>query len=76
MNLHPGGMRRFHIERDEDESGVSGTGRVAEGVQFHDGQCALKWLTHINSLAIYPDAAAVEVIHGHKGKTRVVWDDA
>jgi len=64
-------MKCFVLNRAIDESGVSGTGIVAEGVIFSDGQVALKWLTHINSLAIYPDLASVEAIHGHGGKTRV-----
>ena len=35
-------MKLFQLHRHEDESGVSGTGIVAEGVQFSDGKCALK----------------------------------
>lgn len=30
-------MRLFKLHRDADETGVSGTGVVAEGVEFHDG---------------------------------------
>lgn len=75
MDLSPGGMRRFHLDRTQDATGVSGTGRIAEGVQFHDGQCALKWLTSVNSVAIYPDIYAVNTIHGHDGQTHIVWDD-
>ena len=32
-------MRRFLLERVEDSSGVSGTGGVAEGVQFTTRAC-------------------------------------
>lgn len=68
-------MRRFHLQRDADVTGVSGTGKVAEGVRFTDGSAALKWLTEINSLVIYPSIDNVEKIHGHGGQTKLIWDD-
>lgn len=68
-------MRRFHLQRDEDASGVSGTGLVAEGVQFSDGTCALRWLTATASTALYASADDVVTIHGHEGRTRLVWAD-
>jgi len=38
-------MRRtFVLHRDEDVSGVSGTGVVAEGVVFSDGAVVVRWL--------------------------------
>jgi len=67
--------RRFALERDEDETGVSGTGRVAYGVQFSDGSVALRWSTEWTSTAVYAGMADVEHIHGHNGMTRVVWLD-
>ena len=64
---------RFHLERDEDESGVSGTGIVAEGVVFTDGTAVLRWRTKpYASTAVYASLAELEHIHGHGGKTRVV----
>jgi len=30
-------MKTFDMVRNADESGVSGTGKVLEGVVFHDG---------------------------------------
>lgn len=72
---HSETVRRFALERHHDESGVSGTGRVAVGVEFSDGQAILKWLTHVNSLSVYPNIEALEKIHGHDGKTQVVWLD-
>src|SRR4051794_16547249 len=35
---------RFELHRDQDISGVSGVGVVAEGVAFTDGTVALRWL--------------------------------
>ena len=68
-------MRRFHLQRNEDESGVSGTGIIAQGVQFFDGTCAMKWITATSSVAFYQSIEDLEVIHGHGGKTVVVWED-
>ena len=67
--------RRFHLERDVDDTGISGTGRVAEGCQFTNGWVSLTWLTEWTSVVFYPSIHAVEFIHGHRGKTRIVWDD-
>lgn len=68
-------MRRFYLVRDQDLTGVSGTGIVAGGVQFPSGWIALSWFTAVTSMAFYPDIASVEQIHGHGGATRVVWLD-
>lgn len=65
--------RAFRLERDEDESGVSGTGIVAHGVQFADGQCVLWWPNH-HSIAVYPSVSALVAIHGHNGKTRLEFE--
>lgn len=69
---HP---RRFILVRDEDITGVSGTGVVAQGCLFGTGWVALTWLTAVNSLVFYPDIANVAAIHGHGGSTRIVWLD-
>jgi hypothetical protein len=65
-------MRLFQLLRIEDESGVSGTGVVAQGVCFDDGTCVMRWLTKIASTAFYESLTQLEAIHGHGGKTRVV----
>ena len=66
-------LRVFELLRDEDPSGVSGVGRVAVGVVFPSGKVALEWLGSHNTLGIYDDLARVEYIHGHGGKTRIVF---
>lgn len=72
-------MRVFHLWRRVDESGISGTGRVAEGVEFSDGRCVLAWLAGPKnahrSICVYDSISDVKAIHGHKGSTRVVWED-
>lgn len=41
----PEGMRGFTMRRENDVSGVSGTGTVLEGVQFSTGVVVIHWLT-------------------------------
>lgn len=67
--------RRFALRREEDETGVSGVGIVAVGVEFADGRCVLRWRTEKTSTACYDSISDVEAIHGHNGKTRIEWVD-
>jgi len=69
-------MRRFRLLRNEDATGISGTGYIAEGVEFSTGKCALAWLTKYSSVALYDNIATLEAIHGHGGKTLIEWEDA
>ena len=62
-------MRRFELDRLEDATGISGTGVVAEGVEFYDGTVAMRWRTGTASVAFYDSLSDVEVIHGHQGRT-------
>lgn len=68
-------MRQFYFFRKEDESGVSGTGFVAEGVVFENGKCVVAWLTEHTSVCVYDHIETVEKIHGHGGKTLLAWED-
>jgi hypothetical protein len=67
--------RRFQLRRDEDETGVSGTGTVAEGVEFTSGMVAMTWLSPHRCVNVYESIKTVEQLHGHGGKTVVVWLD-
>jgi hypothetical protein len=69
--------RAFHLVRDTDVTGVSGTGVVAEGVAFSDGTVALRWLSAWPTSVVFHDRGveAVEAVHGHDGATRIVWQD-
>jgi hypothetical protein len=64
----------FHLLRYEDESGVSGTGWVAEGAVFSNGWVVLISPTGTTSLSFYESIDAVEAVHGHGGLTRIVFD--
>ena len=67
-------MRRFKLVRSIDVSGVSGTGIVAEGVIWHDGQVTLSWYGQYHSIEAHPSIQQIRKLHGHKGSTKVVWD--
>lgn len=71
-------MRRFELHRFEDETGISGVGVVAEGVELSSGVVVLQWLTEWPTSVVFHDRGveSVEAIHGHNGKTRIVWLDS
>lgn len=68
-------LRSFKLRRKVDVSGVSGTGDVAEGVEFHDGQCVLSWFGQYHSVSVWPSVKDVVAVHGHDGATEVIWND-
>jgi hypothetical protein len=68
-------MILFKLVRDEDVSGVSGTGVVAEGVKFTDGRVALRWFGQHSSIVLWESVEDMMVVHGHGGTTKVQWVD-
>jgi hypothetical protein len=68
-------VRSFKLRRLADETGVSGTGIVAEGVEFTNGEATMSWLTKFRSIGVYPSVKTLMDIHGHGGKTVLEWDD-
>lgn len=85
-------MRRFHLQRDVDVTGVSGVGVVADGVEFGKpldimwpdgaktslpaGWVRVVWRGERPSTVLWASARVAEEIHGHNGATRLVWLDA
>ena len=68
-------MRPFVLVRDEDPTGISGTGVVAEGIEFSDGVVVLRWCVGENrSTVVWASIDAARAIHGHDGRTRVVFE--
>jgi hypothetical protein len=67
--------RRFNLVRSIDKSGVSGTGVVAQGVEFPDGFVLMRWLGQIRSVSIFNSIDEVDEIHGHQGCTKILWVD-
>ena len=68
-------MKRFLLYRDSDDTGISGTGVVAEGVVFTDGTAVMRWVSEHTSTAVYRTVKDIETIHGHNGATKLVWID-
>jgi hypothetical protein len=76
----PLGLRTFCIERQDDESGISGTGLVLEGVVFSTGLTVIHWLTPppFGSTSIWTSFEQFMSIHvgpHPTNNTRVIWDD-
>lgn len=65
--------RLFVLRRTEDVGGVSGVGDVAEGVVFSDGTAVIRWTSVHRSTAVYADIDELAAIHGHDGRTKVVF---
>lgn len=65
-------FKEFYLQRNEDESGISGTGIVARGIVMPSGKAVLEWQTFHTSLCIYQNITDVEAIHGHNGKTLLI----
>lgn len=71
------GPRPFVLVRHTDVSGVSGTGVVAQGVEFADGTVALRWLSDWPTSVVFHDRGmdAVRAVHGHSGATEIRYTD-
>ena len=70
--IHP---RRFTLVRDHDPTGVTGTGHVADGVQWPDGTATVRWASDRASTVHWDRIEDAIAIHGHGGATRIVWTD-
>lgn len=81
-NLKP---KTFHVIRQADESGVSGTGKVIDGIVWANGWTQIFWRTDLDivkrgnsSITFFESFDAFEKIHisSHPtNKTIIVWDD-
>lgn len=71
-------MRTFTVERGNDESGISGTGVVMQGVEFDDGKVLIRWCTDPSSIVYWETFADLWKIcvEGHPTNNTVVkWSD-
>lgn len=69
-------MRCFTLHRIDDETGVSGTGVVAWGVEWPDGSVSMRWLGETASFVNYEGGVEhVRAVHGHHGKTVINFRD-
>ena len=68
-------MKLYVLERDEDHSGVSGIGVIADVAEFPNGWCAVSFRpgnADVSNGIWYSSLADVDRIHGHGGSTRLV----
>jgi len=68
---HSGQPRTFHLQRNEDWNGISGTGQVAIGFEF-DHITVMQWLDSEGGTFWYDSPAQIERIHGHEGRTLII----
>ena len=73
-------MRTFEMIRGADESGVSGTGKVLEGVIFSDGPCIIRWVTELNGRSesrfdSFASFASIHVTSHESNQTKIVFSD-
>lgn len=55
--------RRFYMERIKDETGVSRTGRVLEGVLWQNGEVTVQWRPPLSTFGFYHSLNEFETIH-------------
>lgn len=65
--------RLFHLVRQSDISGVSGTGVVAIGTEYPNGKCTISWLHEVSCIGVYDSMSQLITIHGHEGRTTVAY---
>ena len=60
-------MRTFEMHRKNDETGISGTGKVLEGVEFSNGKVAVSWTgsnrVKAQSVGVYDSMEDFKEIH-------------
>ena len=69
-------MRMYYLCRNEDVSGTSGIGHIAEIAEFDDGSVVVRWIgtmnrTGITSTTVFSSMEDLLKIHGHEGRTGV-----
>jgi hypothetical protein len=67
-------MRVYYLRRDEDVSGNSGCGRVAQVAEFDDGTAVLHWNLGANASGVastetFSSISDLLQIHGHHGRS-------
>jgi hypothetical protein len=67
-------MRVYYLRRDEDISGNSGCGRVAQVAEFDDGTTILHWNLGANqsgvaSTEVFGSVSDLLRVHGHNGRS-------
>lgn len=64
--------------REKDETGVSGTGKVLEGVQWSNGMVTTHWFGKFESLNVYKsidDFVTIHIKSHPTNNTKLIWGD-
>lgn len=69
--------RRFWLSRTKDETGISRTGRVLEGILLQSGKVVAEWRPPMCSIGIYNSMDEFLNIHVrcHPSCSEIVWLD-
>lgn len=66
-------FKLYILQRDHDDSGVSGTGHVGHAVVMPNGLCIVSFrvelATSVTACTVYQSFEDAVKIHGHGGKT-------
>lgn len=78
--------KTFKLKRIEDLTGTSGTGVVAQGQVLADGRAVMTWIVAANladgskrvikTTTQYETWQDIVLLHGHSGRTVLIWDDS
>lgn len=70
-------MKRFQLNRWDDESGISGTGVVLRGVIMPSGKVVIEWREPMTTITIYENIDMFRKIHvdSHPGCSEIQWID-
>ncbi len=73
-----GGSSTFKLVREEDITGISGTGIVAEGCYFYALKShpvvVIQWNTEYATTCWFNSLEDLDRIHGHDGRTKIIMD--
>lgn len=65
-------LKKFHLIREVDVTGVSGTGKVMESVELFNGAIVSSWISDFPSQTWHQNIFADLEIHGHGGNSKFV----
>jgi hypothetical protein len=74
-------IRTFELIRTDDETGISGAGKVLEGTVFSDGECVVRWIAPTSpghSTTIFHSFGLFMSIHvapHPDNKTKIIFSD-
>jgi len=71
-------LRRFYLQRSSDETGISGTGRVLNGVLFTSGKVVVEWCGQYASVTLHESMESFKAVHmspHHPTANKLVWLD-